>query len=485
MAAPCSVRVRLQFDYPPPAIPESCMFWLLVDVKRCRVVADLASIIRQRFLYGQRGGLSLYVEECLLPPGESILVIRDNDCIRVKWDETYSDDGVHSKNNDHQPKKSKKRHWQNCEGDDDRLQTEKRISEPDPKSLSASDVRKKRKKESISVHNYVPDEQPKKSTRKRQKEKVREKTRDKPSPVKPSLKTRTSSLTSVNSVAKRKSSSESSSSNSPSSSDHDPRPTTCQKKASEAAPAATKRQEKPCAGFSLSDTVSPRVGNAACSGKSTRKDTSSSSSVSGCDGEVVPSTAKSRTVPTVCTLSAEGTSQKKHPPSSSDSDTFIIKRTETSSLAQPALALSLISNGDVVASERVQPVPLPDIKALGRGVGRGCGGRDDFTWRGQRGRWFRGRGDDRNRGRGGKNSLLYLHNTETRKQQFINEVSTNSSVIIQNPQDAPRKDYSALPLLAAPPQTGKIIAFKLLELTENYTPDVSDYKGKCFECTLV
>lgn len=33
-----------------------------------------------------------------------------------------------------------------------------------------------------------------------------------------------------------------------------------------------------------------------------------------------------------------------------------------------------------------------------------------------------------------------------------------------------------MPLLAAPPQVGQRIAFKLLELTENYTPEVSEYK---------
>ena len=33
-----------------------------------------------------------------------------------------------------------------------------------------------------------------------------------------------------------------------------------------------------------------------------------------------------------------------------------------------------------------------------------------------------------------------------------------------------------LPLLAAAPQVGEKIAFKLLELTSDYSPDVSDYK---------
>ncbi|KAI4880469.1 hypothetical protein NFI96_002098 [Prochilodus magdalenae] len=49
--------------------------------------------------------------------------------------------------------------------------------------------------------------------------------------------------------------------------------------------------------------------------------------------------------------------------------------------------------------------------------------------------------------------------------------------LLQNPPEPkPTRDYDALPLLAAPPAAGQKIAFKLLELTENYTPEVSDYK---------
>lgn len=53
---------------------------------------------------------------------------------------------------------------------------------------------------------------------------------------------------------------------------------------------------------------------------------------------------------------------------------------------------------------------------------------------------------------------------------------TNTSTIIQNPIETHKKDYSLLPLLAAAPQVGEKIAFKLLELTSDYSPDVSDYK---------
>lgn len=84
MAAPASsfIRVRLHFDYPPPAVVECRMCWLLVDLNTCRVVADLESIIRDKFELSRRNIVSLFIEECYLPHTESIYVVRDNDSIR-------------------------------------------------------------------------------------------------------------------------------------------------------------------------------------------------------------------------------------------------------------------------------------------------------------------------------------------------------------------------------------------------------------------
>lgn len=84
----------------------------------------------------------------------------------------------------------------------------------------------------------------------------------------------------------------------------------------------------------------------------------------------------------------------------------------------------------------------------------------------------------RGRGRGRGHAVPYVlnRNADYQKQQQLNEMVTNSSTIIQNPMETHRKDYSLLPLLAAAPQVGEKIAFKLLELTSNYSPDVSDYK---------
>ncbi|NXY71283.1 COIL protein, partial [Glareola pratincola] len=109
----------------------------------------------------------------------------------------------------------------------------------------------------------------------------------------------------------------------------------------------------------------------------------------------------------------------------------------------------------------------------GRGRGRGTG--EDNFWRGPRGRGFygmRGQGC----GRGASPGFFYNYSSEGQKQRQLNEAATNTSILVQNPVEVPKRDYSVLPLLAAPPQVGERIAFKRLELTENYTPEVSDYK---------
>lgn len=85
---------------------------------------------------------------------------------------------------------------------------------------------------------------------------------------------------------------------------------------------------------------------------------------------------------------------------------------------------------------------------------------------------MRGRG----RGRGHALSCVLNKNPECQKQQQLSETMSNISTIIQNPVELPKKDYSLLPLLAAAPQVGEKIVFKLLELTSDYSPDVSDYK---------
>ncbi|XP_032900622.1 coilin isoform X2 [Amblyraja radiata] len=82
-----ALRLRLAFEYPPPLLPAARLCWLLLPAEQCRVVADLESIIRRRLGFGRRARLHLYLDGALLPPNESALLVRDNDCLRVKQEE--------------------------------------------------------------------------------------------------------------------------------------------------------------------------------------------------------------------------------------------------------------------------------------------------------------------------------------------------------------------------------------------------------------
>ncbi|XP_009986609.1 PREDICTED: coilin, partial [Tauraco erythrolophus] len=151
---------------------------------------------------------------------------------------------------------------------------------------------------------------------------------------------------------------------------------------------------------------------------------------------------------------------------SSDSETLVIKKPA----ANAGLTNSIVRNCTKQLPTSIQgPLASP-----GRGRGRGTG--EDNFWRGPRGRGFRGMMSGQGRGRGANPGFFYNYSSESQKQRQLNEAATNTSVLVQNPVEVPKRDYSVLPLLAAPPQVGERIAFKRLELTENYSPEVSDYK---------
>uniref|UniRef100_A0ACB8EMK7 Uncharacterized protein n=1 Tax=Sphaerodactylus townsendi TaxID=933632 RepID=A0ACB8EMK7_9SAUR len=91
---PGSVRVRLHFDYPPPASPTCGVCWLLLEPSQVRLVTDLCSLIRDKFGFSRRAKLSLFLDGALLPPTESARLVRDNDALRVKLEEIIRGDNT-------------------------------------------------------------------------------------------------------------------------------------------------------------------------------------------------------------------------------------------------------------------------------------------------------------------------------------------------------------------------------------------------------
>ncbi|XP_008328853.1 coilin [Cynoglossus semilaevis] len=150
--------------------------------------------------------------------------------------------------------------------------------------------------------------------------------------------------------------------------------------------------------------------------------------------------------------------------------------------ATPPLGDGVAATRNSDSEEEIELIIRKPSQQLLKGVGGQSswrGGNNRRAAGGGRGsRGDRGRGGGRGdvRGRGGRFGSSCNGAVEP---SYQTDLLTNESVVIQNGAEveaAPKKDYSIMPLLAAPPQVGQRIAFKLLELTENYTPEVSEYK---------
>ncbi|XP_057572171.1 coilin isoform X2 [Hippopotamus amphibius kiboko] len=477
MAASETVRLRLQFDYPPPATPHCTSFWLLIDLNRCRVVTDLISLIRQRFGFSSGAPLGLYLEGGLLPPAESARLVRDNDCLRVKLEERgVAESPVTVSNGDSTrllPRKGKKRafkleedeeteldyknskkHWKRHENN-----SEKTL-DLEPKAVTNQSVSKKnkRKNKATCVVDIDDGETERKSPKKKEKreykkqaktpkcskaQSVREWTIQKCSPPKgpPArsslVKAKRKGGTGVHAEDSPDSSSESESYHE-STSDGLSNVILEVRHSSEKISTEVSKE-----GSSVKTTTANKV--AAKTGftsnpiqdKTSRTSSSSSDSNSESDDQCV----MSKSIPecaadffkTVGLFAGKGCPG----PSSQVPNAAGWKQSD--------------SNGGRQALGPPPNVTLPT--SLGRGWGRG---EDLLSWKGARGRGLRGRG----RGRGRAVPCVLNRSADYQKQQQLNEMVTNSSTIIQNPIETHKKDYSLLPLLAAAPQVGEKIAFK-------------------------
>ncbi|XP_030645627.1 coilin [Chanos chanos] len=487
MAAPSlnAVRVRLYFDYPPPALPDCRMCWLLVNLNKCRVIADLASVIREKFNYSRKTMLDLFIEDCYLPPPESIYVVRDNDSIRVKVASlppvNESEPSKHSGIPDHKGKK-------------------RRREEQEQSVAGCLSEGPQQKKEKSQVNGSLETGHKKKKTKKDKKKKKEEKqVVSKPEVVTPkqtvpskSLPDRTSKPAAVSVPTARRKSSESSSDSSDSSEEE------TQKKTTPARP--TPKQ---------SSTI-----------KKSTVIQKSSSSDSSSDDEVVPPSRKNNpsVTPKPPAVTNSNIPAQKPSQTSSDSDSDSDSSSPSASsvkkkphpqkspavtrtpAVQPPPAPALSASTPIVkkpqaacessdsdsSSETELVIKKPNLQGSGLNirpphVGESTGrewGEKRSPWRG------RGRGGNRGGGRGGFGRARgtpwkqdYHYSYEESKRLNFNDSLSNKSLILQNPPaPLPKRDYSALPLLAAPPPVGQKIAFKLLELTESYTPEVSEYK---------
>ncbi|EDM05651.1 coilin, isoform CRA_b [Rattus norvegicus] len=496
MAASETVRVRLQFDYPPPATPHCTVFWLLVDLNRCRVVTDLISLIRQRFGFSSGALLGLYLEGGLLPPSESARLVRDNDCLRVKLEDQGLPEALIVSNggdSNFPCRKSKKRAFKLVEDEEtdqgykypDKYWKRQEDSGPNEKAsdletkLFPDEVRRTKNKRKSKVAGIPAEEDEeetkKKSSKRKEKCEQKKQTRASKSPKQQTHKEGGSQNCSFprasyrSSLAKARRRSSTGAKGSPS---YLSESESCPDSVSDGHCSVTTMQ-----GVTLSEKLSAELLKDGATKTAAANRQSSKPSFTFSSGKGKASRASSS--------SSDSSSESE--------DQFLVSKNmlegasdflKTTGLfagqgcSSPGLSLETpgIMGWKPSDSNRGRQAPGPNVPvptSLGRGWGRG----EDFLFgKGLRGRGIRGRG----RGRGQTVSCILNRSSESQKQKQLNDILTNSSTVIQNPVETSKKDYSLLPLLAAAPQVGEKIAFKLLELTSDYSPDVSDYKVRLF-----
>uniref|UniRef100_A0A2K5IAT8 Coilin N-terminal domain-containing protein n=1 Tax=Colobus angolensis palliatus TaxID=336983 RepID=A0A2K5IAT8_COLAP len=428
MAASETVRLRLQFDYPPPATPHCTAFWLLVDLN------NLTSLIHQRFSCSSGALLGLYLERGLLPRAESVRLVRDNNCLRVKLEER----GVAENS------KSKKRAFQ--------LEDEE--TEPDYKYSKKHRERQENNNNNEKVLDLEPKAVTDQTVKKNKatcgtagddnKETKRKSAKNPKSPEVQAVKDwaiqRCSSPkgSARNSLLKPKGKVSPSSFSEPESCDESisdgPSKVTLEaRNSSEKLPTELSKE-----GPSTKNTTADKLGIKSGFSLTPSKDkTSGTSSISDCSSESDDQCLMSASTLECAAgfLKAVGLFAGRGCPGPELS----------SHTAGAAGWRHSGSNGDGQTPGPSPSVSLPT--SLGRRWGRG---ENLFSWKGARGRGMRGRGHPV--------SCIGNRSTDNQRQQQLSDVVTNSS-IIQNPVKTHKKDYTAAP------QVGEKIAFKLLELT--------------------
>ncbi|XP_074552790.1 coilin [Halichoeres trimaculatus] len=475
------IRVRLHFEYPPPAVVDCRMCWLLVDLNRCRVVADLESVIREKFEFGRRSILSLFIEDCYLPHTESVYVVRDNDSVRVKVDHLAQVNG-HSTSPLTDGSKKRQRPTEEDEVEDKQKKKKRK------KRSEESQERDAKQADGDDGNNKSLEKQKKKKKRKEvdtvtstKKTSVSVKSPKKPPPAAKTQKV-SSSSDSSSSEEEDKAPKKTSSVNPPAKSTKKPPPAAKTQKASSSDSSSDSEEEDEAPKKPAPRKPAPKPPSAASKVPSITKPTlkkinppsSTSSDSSSDEEESVKNLPKKKLFPSASPTTSENV--KLRQASSSLSLTNCAQKPAVSALPPGGKTVQDTSSDSEEEIQLVIRRPLPAAQQLGRGAGSQAPWRGRGRGRGSTADAERGRGGGRGGRRGHSNSFEYNYNG-FKEPSTETDTLTNFSVVVQNGAESlPIPDYSSMPLLAAPPLVGQKIAFKLLELTENYTPEVSEYK---------
>lgn len=541
-----AVRIRLIFDYPPPFNPECRMCWLFVDLSKCRVVTDLISIIRQRFGFSRNLLLNLFIDECLLLPEENIYIVRDNDSIRVKLEETapilnglyhavkkdktrnrYSsvEEDLSEGNIPQHKKKKKRKRDESVSNADERSGTEL------PSARSSKKRKKNKDKIKSSIENTdgtqtsektnickITNVEINKDKKKREKESLPAKSGPEKGKYPESSSSsgskapkRTESNNSSGSKARKRTESNSSGNKAPKRRAEGSKKVTLEP--GDSSSTTEDSSDEGSSGKNKTFVALTESKVASSSSETAKKGLELTLPMSACAGRTVTnsptasdasssSSGSENTVSNKMPVSSDGLylSGSKiiahgNPEQAPSSQTDVCTATRN---AQISPASSRSSSDELVIKKPKPPTETTRTKAENgkspfvagvRGqeretslnVGRGRGRGEGIVWRGPRGRGPQVGGRGRAEGRGSQFYFDY-----NRKQPQKQENTISGSSVTQTLPEAPKRDYGLLPLLAAPPQMGQRIAFKILRLTDNYTPELSEYKeGKIVDYDAV
>ncbi|XP_032900625.1 coilin isoform X5 [Amblyraja radiata] len=486
-----ALRLRLAFEYPPPLLPAARLCWLLLPAEQCRVVADLESIIRRRLGFGRRARLHLYLDGALLPPNESALLVRDNDCLRVKQEELTDGlgDGVdglpESCRKRERPalsegRERKKRRTVGVQCEEQRMpcsvdqctasSEEQDVPCSNGAVFPADAVRSRKRKTAPEVEVEVKCSARKTQKLKKKKDKFsKEQERTEPS-SKGAVVSRSSQ--GVQHSSRSKCNDAESDSESPSGEAGGCQQLTNGERGhcgvdgereaqhNDAAPCsdrekgAQRNTAAPC-----SNTAAPcsnrergvqRNTAAPCSDRERGVQRNTAAPCS--DGESVQQAG----------AAAEGLSTPLDPAPAAAAPRCSPGGARGDGWEGPDGGRC---GGRSDAHGRLPVLPPTPACAMVRGYGRGRG-RGISNWDWQHHGHFRGRGQ------GAPPPI----NGWPKPGEWQDPTAGPRETTEQRAPGPLHRDYSTLPLLAAPPQLGERIAFKVLELSDNYTPEMSDYK---------
>uniref|UniRef100_S4RZ57 Uncharacterized protein n=1 Tax=Petromyzon marinus TaxID=7757 RepID=S4RZ57_PETMA len=498
------IRLKISFEYAPPEAAGERLCWLALEPGRCRVVADLACLIRQRFGLGGRVGLSLFVQGCLLPPAEHVGLVRDGDTVHVRQTELL--DLCPSSGESQSLPSCKKRKSCHGEGDSDgsgsvhnnvrkrkqrkKQETEFPTDQEDPQENHVTSITpaKKRKKNSEKDEHEDGSEHENSMTKVRRKNKVSRKseTRVQANDQKEKRKAfdsqqngsalftkerkRTSSKSAARTkskVAVRVSKHKSDTSLSLSSGDDGDDGVQSDKSGSGSKAAKNKTVD---AGRARQGKAKRKVTDGGK--KSSKGDGSAESDSSSSDDASSGKEAEPAVGPTPVNVSGrrEGkNTQGGNSPYEVEDDaqgaTSGLGRGQKCRSHGPFPGTPYPSRYEDGTSGAPNDEPL-------RGRGRG--------WRGSRGRGAVGESAAQSRSHLRFDEFSpepeVLPSEELSRESGAGDTYTNASTVVQNAVEVVKRNYSALPTLDGPPRAGDHIAFKMLEMNENYSPEVSDYK---------